>query len=377
MSAAAAIDDATTVVVKVGTRVLTDPQGRLDLRRIDCLSLGLNAIADSGRRTILVSSGAVAAGVAKLDLPARPTGLASLQAVAAVGQTDLITAYDRSLSRGGRHAAQVLLTAEDLRSRSGYLNVRNTLAKIHEYGSIPVVNENDSVAVAELMTTFGDNDSLAAAVAGLFTDVLLVILSDVAGLYDGPPHQDSSVVVPRVDQVDESIRRLAVPHDSRTSKGGMIGKLDAAAKGNWQGNHVIVAPGTDDHALEKILRGEPIGTWFVRDSQPVRGRRRWIGGEARVVGCITVDAGAVDAMTSGGASLLSVGITSVDGNFERGDVVKIIGPDGRDVGRGLINYPAAEARKLCGHRASEIMTILGYQADEAVVHRDNFVLSDL
>lgn len=368
--------DAKTFVVKVGTRVLTDSSGRIDLHRIKSLAEGLNAIADSGRRAVLVSSGAVAAGVAKLNLPHRPTNLAALQAVAAVGQTDLIRIYERYLAAGGRHAAQVLLTAADLRRRSGYLNVRNTLAKIHDLRCIPVINENDSVAVAELMTTFGDNDSLAAAVDGLYNDSVLVILSDVAGLYDGPPTSERAKVIDVVQGVTDAIRSLAQPHDSRTSRGGMISKIEAAAKANSHGHAAIIAPGTDDRVLQKILAGQSVGTLFRPDRQPIRGRRRWIRAEAEVAGRLVVDRGAVAALTDTGASLLAVGMTAVIGNFRRGDVVDVVDDRNKIVAKGLVNYPSAEAAKLCGHQAHEIESILGHRPDEAVVHRDNLVLVD-
>ena len=223
-----AIENARSVVVKVGTRVLTTEDGKLDRRRIDLLAAQLSRIADTGRQVVMVSSGAVGAGLAKLGLDQRPTGLAQLQAIAAVGQTDLIQAYENSLEALGHHAAQVLLTASDLRRRSGYLNVRNALTQIHAYGSIAIINENDSVAVQELMTTFGDNDRLAAQVAGLLSDAMLIILSDVDGLYDGPPADLSSKCIDVVEAIDEKVLAMAQDHQGAHSKGGMASKLEAA-----------------------------------------------------------------------------------------------------------------------------------------------------
>lgn len=364
-----------TIVVKVGTRVLTDADGRLDRRRIDKLSDGLCEIAATGRQTILVSSGAVAAGVARLNLVKRPVELAKLQAVAAVGQADLIQAYENALSQRGRHAAQVLLTAEDLRRRSGYLNVRNALSEIHGYGAIAIINENDSVAVAELMTTFGDNDSLAAQVAGLFTDAILIILSDVAGLYDGPPERSSSHKIDVVEKVDAAVRSMAVPHDGNTSKGGMTSKLNAAAIGNSHGQATIVAPGTDDTVLQKIMAGEVIGTLFQPSTDAVRGRRRWIGTAARIEGTLQIDSGAAHAIRGNQCSLLTVGMTAVSGKFARGSVVSIIDPDGREVARGLANYTSDEAAKLCGHHSDEVEAILGHRPHDSIVHRDNMSLT--
>ena len=223
-----AIQRARSVVVKVGTRVLTTPNGKLDRDRIEKLSAQLCRIADTGRQTVMVSSGAVGAGVGKLGLTTRPKVVSQLQAVAAIGQTDLIQAYESSIAARGRHAAQVLLTASDLRRRSAYLHVRNALSRIHEYGAIAIVNENDSVAVRELTTTFGDNDRLAARVAGLLTDTLLIILSDIDGLYDGPPNDPDSKRIELVPRIDDSILGLAKDKLSNVSKGGMTSKLEAA-----------------------------------------------------------------------------------------------------------------------------------------------------
>ncbi len=364
-----------SVVVKVGTRVLTTADGKLDLNRIDCLSAQLCRIADSGRQTIMVSSGAVGAGVGKLGLKQRPSGLAELQAVAAIGQTDLIQAYEKALSAKGRHAAQVLLTASDLRRRSGYLHVRNAFTQIHAFGAIAVVNENDSVAVAELMTTFGDNDRLAAQVAGLLSDALLVILSDVEGLFDGSPQDVDSRRIPCVETLDESIYALAEDHSGSVSKGGMASKLQAARVALSHGHPTIIAPGRDDAVLDKIFAGDDIGTLFLPREKTVRGRRRWIGSAARVVGRLVLDAGAANAVENKGRSLLAIGITSVEGSFARGSVVSIVDTDGREIARGLCNYPSAEVQQIMGASNEKIAEILGHRQYENVVHRNNMVLT--
>lgn len=369
-----AIERARCVVVKVGTRVLTDANGKLDRRRIERLSAGLCKIADTGRQTIMVSSGAVGAGMGKLGLETRPTDLGQLQAVAAIGQTDLIQAYETALSVGGRHAAQVLLTRSDLRRRDGYLHVRNALAKIHELGAIAVVNENDSVAVAELMTTFGDNDRLAAQVAGLLDQALLVILSDVDGLYDGPPDAESSKRIELVKSLDDKILGLAQDHRSTLSKGGMGSKLSAAQLATSHGHSVVIGPGRDDDVLDKVLRGEPIGTLFLPTERKFRGRRRWISGSAEVEGQLIVDAGAARALRHDGRSLLAIGIQQVRGDFQAGAVVVIKDAEGNEVARGLCNYPSKEVDRIKGKISDMIAGILGHRPYDCVVHRDNMTL---
>lgn len=371
----AVIEHTRSVVVKVGTRVITTPAGKLDRRRIDLLSAQLCRIADTGRQTLMVSSGAVGSGLGKLGLDQRPTGLAQLQAIAAIGQTDLIQAYDASLTAMGRHAAQVLLTAEDLRRRSGYLHVRNALTQIHAYGAIAIINENDSVAVAELMTTFGDNDRLAAQVSGLLTDALLIILSDVDGLYDGPPSNPASKRIELVEAIDERILSMAQAHRSSSSKGGMSSKLEAAQVATSYGQPTIIAPGRDDQVLDKIFAEIPIGTLFLPPARAIRGRRRWIGTAARIAGSLSLDAGAAAAVCKNGSSLLAIGITRVNGSFQRGSVVSLHDPAGQEIARGLCNYPSSEVEKILGLASDRIAAVLGHRPYECVVHRNNLVLT--
>lgn len=370
----AAIDSARSVVVKVGTRVLTTATGMLDRQRIDILSAQLCRIADSGRQTVLVSSGAVGAGLGKLGLDQRPAGLAQLQAVAAIGQTDLIQAYESALAKHGRHAAQVLLTAEDLRRRSGYLNVRNALTQIHGFGAIAIVNENDSVAVSELMTTFGDNDRLAAQVAGLLSDTLMIILSDVDGLYDGPPDHAASRRMELVESVDEQIMSLAQAHLGTRSKGGMASKLEAARVATSHGHPTIIAAGRDDEILDKIFARQPVGTLFLAPEKSIRGRRRWIGSAARVAGSLVIDEGAARAVCERGSSLLAIGVTDVSGQFQRGSVVSVFTLAGKEIARGLCNYPSTEVIRIMGQPSEMIAEILGHRPYESVVHRDNLTL---
>ncbi|MCC9604186.1 glutamate 5-kinase [Stieleria sp. JC731] len=370
-----AIDSATSVVVKVGTRVLTDSSGKLDRHRIACLSRALCKIADTGRQTIIVSSGAVGAGIGKLGLDHRPTDLGQLQAVAAIGQADLIQSYEASLAERGRHAAQVLLTRNDLQSREGYLNVRNALNCIDELGAIAIVNENDSVAVGELRTTFGDNDRLAAQVAGLLEDCLLVILSDIDGLYDGHPDEPGSRCIDIVDQLDDDIMAMANDKKSSFSKGGMASKLIAAQLATSHGHSVIIGPGRDDAVLDKVLAAEQVGTLFLPCNKTLRGRRRWISASAEIEGRIIIDKGAAEALRHEGGSLLAIGITDVIGEFDAGTVVVIADKQGEEVARGLCNYPSWEVSKIKGKISEMIGGILGHCPYESVVHRDNMTLA--
>lgn len=367
------IDNATAVVVKVGTRVLTDHQGLLDQHRIRVLSDQLCRLADTGRQVVLVSSGAVGAGVGKLRLPCRPDSVAHLQAVAAIGQADLIQAYDHAIGQHGRHAAQILLTATDLRRRSGYLHVRNALTQIHGYRAIAIINENDSVSVGELKTTFGDNDRLAASVAGLLNQAVLVILSDVSGLYDGPPDDPSSQRISLIRGLTPAVYALARDRVSQTSKGGMASKLQAAETATSHGHPTIIGPGRDDQVLDKIVRGEDVGTLFLPHPKAIRGRRRWIGSSARIDGKLILDDGAADAVCRRGRSLLAIGIREVSGDFARGSVVSLCRSDGQEIARGLTNYPAGEVQKIRGLASDKIAQVLGHCPYEVVVHRDNLV----
>ncbi|TWU58183.1 glutamate 5-kinase [Rubripirellula reticaptiva] len=369
------IKKAKCVVVKVGTRVLTGDDGKLDRRRIDVLARGLCRIADTGRQVLLVSSGAVGAGLGKLGLEHRPSGLAQLQAIAAIGQADLIQAYELSLAAHGRHAAQVLLTAADLRRRSGYLHVRNALTQIHGFGSIPIINENDTVAVAELKTTFGDNDRLASQVAGLLVDAVLIILSDIEGLYDGPPDIPTSKRIDIVEMIDDEVFGFAHDKLSSSSKGGMASKLRAAKLATHHGHPTFIAPGRDDDVLDKIMAGESIGTLFLPPKQTIRGRRRWIGAAAPIAGSLQLDAGATKALIKHGKSLLAVGVTAVNGTFPAGSIIALLDPDKNEVARGLCNYRSAHIIKIMGQPSDQIHDILGYCSYENVVHRNNMVLT--
>jgi len=354
---------ATTIVVKVGTRVLTHENGTLNEQRITQLAEELNSINETGRRVVLVSSGAVGAGMSQLGLKARPTGLARLQAVAAIGQTNLIEMYDRTFRLHGRRAAQVLLTAEDLEDRSRYLNVRNTLMTLLEFNAIPIINENDTVSVEELMTTFGDNDRLAALVTNLLRAPLLIILSDVAGLYDGDPGDPESSLIQTVPVVDETILAKVRDRVSGASKGGMFSKLQSAKIVSSAGETLIIASGKQPSVLRDIMAGKPVGTLFLPQGKSTQPRGR-----------ILLDPGACKAISHDGGSLLAIGITAAKGEFAKGDVVSLCGSGGTEFARGLTNYESCDIERIKGLKSDRIAEILGHCPYEEVVHRDNLAV---
>ncbi len=370
------LESTTSIVVKVGSRVLSGEDGRLDHGQVSNIAGQISQLVAAGRPVVLVSSGAVAAGMGKLGLQRRPADVAHLQAVAAVGQAHLIQAYEQCFARNGLHAAQVLLTADDLDDRSRYLNVRNSLLALLEMGVVPVINENDTVAVDELIATFGDNDRLAALVAGLFARPLLVILSDVEGLFDRAPSDPSARVVETVQQIDSDTLQLASPQTSDLSKGGMISKLRAAQIATRSGSPVIIAGGRTPNVLQRIVSGENVGTFFAPQVRGLSPRKRWIGYTAQIAGRIIVDDGAVQALRGQGKSLLAIGIRDIQGAFRKGEVVAVCDQEGRECARGLTNYASDELLRIRGMRSPEIAQVLEHCPYEEVIHRDNMVLSD-
>jgi glutamate 5-kinase len=364
---------AATWVVKVGTSVLTGPDGTLDPVRIHHLAEQICAVMDAGHKVALVSSGAVGAGMGQLQLKHRPDNLPQLQAAAAVGQSYLIRAYDEGLRRHGRHAAQLLLTHEDFDSRPRYLNMRNTLHALFEWNAVPIINENDTISIDEIK--FGDNDRLAAMVTNLLQAPLLVILSVVDGLYrTDPVTNDRTEPIPLVPQIDESVLGMAGHSRSKLGTGGMQSKLAAARLVTQAGGSVIIASGTRNEPLTRILAGEQAGTLFLAHGQKHRARKRWIGLTARPRGHFVVDDGARRAIESGSKSLLAIGVVEVLGDFEKGDVIGIRDRAGQEFARGLTNYATADARLIQGRRTSQARSILGETAYDEVVHRDNLVL---
>jgi len=366
---------ASTIVVKVGTRVLTHEDGRLDPQRIQQLASQIHHVLSTGRKVVLVSSGAVGAGMGRLGLKSRPADLASLQAIAAVGQSALVEAYEQALRQHAHHAAQVLLTAKDLEHRLRYLNARNTLVKLLELGAVPIINENDTVAVEELQTTFGDNDRLAAIVTNLIRAPLLVLLSDVEGLFDGDPHQPGSQLISTVDRLDPPILNLVHDRSGGLSKGGMASKLEAARLATAGGENVIIASGRSPDILPRIIDSQCVGTLFLAQGQTVAARKRWIGLTVKPRGHLLLDAGAKTAIALKGCSLLAAGVVDAKGHFNKGDVVALRGPDGVEFARGLTNYSAEEIHRIKGMKTQQIADLLGICPYEEMIHRDNMVVT--
>lgn len=365
------------VVVKVGTRVLTGPDGLLDQHRIASLSRQIDSVLSSGRQLVLVSSGAVAAGMGRLGLTRRPRALADLQAVAAIGQSLLVESYERALREHRRHAAQVLLVADDLHDRRRYLNIRNTLRTILHHKAVPVVNENDTVSVEELRTSFGDNDHLAAQVATLLPAELLILLSDVPGLYDRAPSSPDARLISHVAGIDRSVESLAHDRLGGLSKGGMASKISAARMITEAGGNCVIASGREDDVLTRIFAGEDVGTLFTTRGEPMPAWKRWLGWSADCRGTLLVDTGALDAIVHRGSSLLAAGVRGVEGSFASGDLVRVAavsptpGVPPEPFARGLVNYTAEEVRQIAGLKTEKIGDVLGMFPYDEVIHRDN------
>jgi glutamate 5-kinase len=361
-----------TVIVKIGTNVLTTDADRLDLNRIQLLADQIHRIQQTGRRVVLVSSGAVGAGIGILGLNRRPESLPELQAAAAIGQPSLMRTWDDALSKTGHRTAQVLLTGNDFRNRQRYLNVRNTIRTLFDFQVIPIVNENDTVSVKEIAV--GDNDQLASMLTTLLPSPLLVILSGIAGLYDGPPSNPASRVIPLVERPDDSLLRLVAAEQSSRGRGGMGSKLKAILAATGMGETVILASGRHDTVLDDVRTGVAIGTLFLAKGDAVPAWKRWIGFGAPPAGTLVIDDGATRAVRDAGRSLLAVGVTEVRGDFEPGALVGLLSHDGTEIARGLANYSADDVRRIQGRRSDQIATALGHVPFAEVIHRDNLVV---
>jgi glutamate 5-kinase len=366
------IETAKTVVIKVGTSVLSNEDDSLNMVRIAALVDQIDRIRRTGRRVVLVSSGAVGAGMGLLGLKERPKDLPHLQAAASSGQAHLIRLYDDCLQAHGCRAAQLLLTANDFRTRERYLNVRNTVNALADYDSVPVINENDSVSITEIQ--FGDNDQLAGMVSNLLDDSILVILSVVDGLLDGEPDSPGSQVISQVADWDERLLSLASDTQSRRGKGGMRSKLQAIRRVVDVGENVILANGQHDDVLDRVLAGEEVGTLFLAQGPNVPAWKRWIGYTIEPAGRLVVDEGARKALCESGRSLLPIGINQVEGNFDKGAVVTIADSAGTEFARGLTNYDSRSTAAIAGRRSPEIESILGEMLYEEVIHRDNLAI---
>lgn len=361
------------IVVKVGSNVLSDARG-LDLARVAEISADLCALLTAGVEVVLVSSGAVAAGKADLGIVDRPKTIPQKQAAAAIGQSRLMNAYKDAFQRHERKVAQVLLTRDDLTNRRRYLNAQNTLATLLEYEVTPIINENDTVVVEEIR--FGDNDNLSAQVASLLRADLLVVLSDVDGLYDANPAENPQArLIPRVERIDAAILAVAGDSSSSVGTGGMMTKVAAARTAGQAGVGTVILNGRKPGNLPALLQGQCSGTWFLPAAEPLTARKRWLA-FSKTTGKLLLDEGAVRALRQRGRSLLPSGIRAVEGSFERGDVVELCDADGRAIAKGTVGYSRHELQQIKGCQSAEIDAVLGYKYGDEVIHRDNLVLLD-
>jgi glutamate 5-kinase len=361
------------LVVKIGSNILADRKEGLDTKRISSIVRDISELHDKGYDVVIVSSGAVAAGMRKLGLKEKPRDIKLKQAAAAVGQSNLMWAYERSFGDHGKKVAQVLLTRDDFSDRKRYINSKNTLMTLLSYRVIPVINENDTVATDEIK--FGDNDYLASLVAGIIESERLVILSDVEGLYtDDPGRSSGARLLEYVDEITPEIEEMAGGAGSIVGTGGMYSKILAAKRAVNHGIAVHIISGKKDGLLKSILKGKPCGTLFKPKEERLSSRKGWIAYGSRSKGSFIIDGGAVKALVEGGKSLLPSGIVSVEGEFDIGDAVYCLDAKGNRVAKGLTNYSSAEIKKIRGKRTSEVEKILGYKYSDEAIHRDNLVL---
>lgn len=365
--------EAQRIVVKIGSALLTDrTTGGIKAAWLNSLMDDVAALTRAGKEVILVSSGSIALGRHTLNLPKGPLALEQSQAAAAVGQISLAHAYQELAAARGLTAAQVLLTLGDTEERRRYLNARNTIEVLLSLKAVPVVNENDTVATTEIR--YGDNDRLSARVASMISADCLVLLSDIDGLYTAPPNENPDAKhIPLVTEITSEIEAMAGDAGTELSKGGMKTKITAGKIALAAGTNMVITTGKIHHPLRAISEGARV-TWFIAKSDPVTARKRWISGQLVPNGQVFLDAGAEKALLTG-KSLLPAGVTRIDGSFDRGDAVIIRSADGRELGRGLVAYAAADARRIIGKRSSEIAAILGYEGRDTLIHRDDMALT--
>jgi len=364
------------LVVKVGSSLVTNEGRGIDAQAIATWAAEIAALRDLGREIVVVSSGAVAEGMKRLSWVRRPQSMQDLQAAAAVGQMGLAQVYETEFRRFGLQTAQILLTHEDLADRTRYLNARSTLTRLIELGVIPIINENDTVVTDEIKV--GDNDTLAALVTNLIEADALVILTDQAGLYTADPrsHPDARLLS-KVKAGDPRLEAMAGGAGSLIGKGGMLTKVLAARRAASAGAHTIVASGRESKVLQRLAGGEMIGTSFIANTAKLTARKQWIADQLQLRGALVLDAGALKALVRDGISLLPIGVSEVQGDFARGDVVACLSQAGSEVGRGLINYASSEARRIIGKPSSEIESLLGFVEEPELIHRSNLVITHL
>jgi glutamate 5-kinase len=358
----------------VGSSLVTNEGRGLDEEAIGQWSQELAALVQQGRELIMVSSGAVAEGMKRLGWTTRPKEINELQAAAAVGQMGLVQMYESKLRECGVGSAQVLLTHADLADRERYLNARSTLLTLLQLGVVPVINENDTVVNDEIK--FGDNDTLGALVANLVEADALVILTDQKGLYTADPRRDASAQFVHVARAgDPQLEIMAGGAGSRIGTGGMITKILAAKRAAGSGASTVIAWGREPRVLQRLCEGEAIGTCLVAQTAKNQARKQWMADHLQMRGSVRVDAGAVGKIVGEGKSLLPIGMTSVEGDFSRGDVIAVCDPEGQEIARGLANYASSEARLICRKSSGDFERLLGYSAEPEMIHRDNLVLS--
>lgn len=361
------------IVVKVGTSTLTHSTGQLNLPRIQKLVDELAALGNQGKEMILVTSGAVGAGMEMLGLTEKPKTIPEKQAAAAVGQGILMHTYEKFFSEHGQIVAQVLLTREDSVKRTRYTNSRNTLLTLLKMGVIPIINENDAVAIEELK--IGDNDTLSAMVASIVDADVLIILSDVEGVYtDNPQTNPDAKLIGEIADITPEMEALAGGPGTQRGTGGMYTKIQAGKIAVNSGVAMVIASGLRDGVVGDVLGGAQVGTIFLSKENRLQVRKRWLAFGARTHGVITIDKGCEKAILSGGSSLLATGITAVTGNFEHGNTISVVTLEGREIARGIANYNGEDARKIMGVHTNELIKILGSKPYDEVIHRDNMVL---
>ena len=367
------IADAKVLVVKVGSSLVTREGRGVDAEAIARWAGQVAKLRQAGRSVVLVSSGAIVEGMQRLGWARRPHSMHQLQAAAAVGQMGLVQAYESSFRGHGLHTAQVLLTHADLADRQRYLNARSTLRTLLDLGVVPVINENDTVVTDEIK--FGDNDTLAALVTNLIAADALIILTDQSGLYESDPRKNAeAALVAQADADDPKLEAMAGGTGSELARGGMLTKVQAARRAARSGAHTVIASGREPDALLRIARGERLGTLLTARTAPIAARKQWLADHLTVSGLLTLDAGATKALVRDGKSLLPIGVTTVSGDFARGEIVGCLDPEGRQVARGLVNYSAEETRRIMRRPSGEIESVLGYVDEPELIHRDNLVL---
>ena len=370
---ASVVKHAHRIVVKVGSSLVTADGRGLDHAALSRWAEQIAALTAQGKEVVLVSSGAIAEGIARLGWKKRPKAVNELQAAAAVGQMGLVQAYESIFRAHHLHAAQVLLTHEDLADRTRYLNARTTLRTLLELRVVPIINENDTVATDEIR--LGDNDTLGALVTNLIEADCLIILTDQPGLYTADPRKDpQATLVMDAHAGDPELERMAGGAGSSVGTGGMLTKILAAKRAARSGAHTVICSGREARVLLRLAAGEAIGSQLVARQAPLAARRQWLADHLQLRGGVVLDDGAVRALREDGKSLLPVGVKGVTGEFERGEVVAVVDPSGREIARGLINYSASEARRIAGKASSAIEAELGYMDEPELIHRDNLVV---